>query len=449
METAQRIEPVPPSSLEAEEAVLGALLIDQEAMYRVSLEPGDFASEKRGWIFSAMKSLDVIDFLTVCDLLEKRGQLDEVGGPAYITGLINATPTSVHAEHYGNIVAGYAAMRRAITAAGAIAQKAHTCTDPDELAEYCEQEILKVRKQRSGGPVHVGVIANRFYNLVEEWSKNPLPVGGVRGLSTGLKPLDELTGGLKPGELVIFCGRPAMGKSSLVFEIARRVAETGKNVLCFSLEMTAQAIVGRWASALSGVEKRLIETSRADEDQYSRYVMTMLRLEGLGHIWIDEQPGLSASDIRSRAMRHYMEHGVDLIIIDHCGRMKTEGNRNENTATTEGRKSSRMKDLAKELGIPVILAVQMSRANESRSDKKPTLPDLRGTGEHEENADDVLGIYREEYYDPETDKRNIMEVLSLKQREGPAGVSVLLPYEASLSRFDGHVIRTSLNYEEL
>lgn len=442
---ANRIEPLPPANAEAEESVLGAMLIDPDARFLVNLEPDDFQSSSRGLIYQAMISLGdkPIDYVTLIDELDRRKQLDEVGGPAYITKLISVVPTSVHAEYYAGIVARDSTRRKAIKAAGAIAGKAYACSDVDELTAFCDREILGIHQRRKGGLVHIGTVANRYYNQVEEWGKTPLEKGQVRGLSTGLRDFDRVTGGFRPGELYIFCGRPAAGKSATIFEMARRIATIGKNVLCFSLEMTSSAIVGRWASALSGVERRTVELNEATNDDQSNFIMALLQIEGMGHLWIDDTPALSASEIRSRAMNHAREHGVDFIVVDHCGKMRIEGNAHENTATTEGRKSARLKDLAKELGIPIGLVVQINRGVEARSDKRPTMSDMRDSGQHEENADGVYGIYREEYYNPQTDKKNLLEILALKQRDGPGGVSASIFYEARLSRFGDAEIKAT------
>lgn len=439
-----RIEPYPPGSREAEESVLGAMLIDPDARFVVNLQPEDFVSERRGIIYKAMMALsdEPIDFVTLCDQLEKMEELDNVGGPAYITRLLTVVPTSVHAEYYAGIVYRDSVRRKAIKAAGAIAEKAYSCSDIDELNAFCDSQVLSIRQRRKGGLVSVATIANRFYNQVEDWGQNPLQPGQVRGLSTGLRDFDILTGGFRAGELYIFCGRPAAGKSATVFEIARRIAQGGKNALCFSLEMTSQAIIGRWASAVSGIERRKIELNRATEEEHSQFITALLGIESMGHLWIDDTPALSASEIRARAMSHAREHGVDFIVVDHCGKMKIEAVHGENTAKTEGRKSSKLKDLSKELGIPIALVAQINRGVESRSDKRPTMSDLRDSGEHEENADGVYGLYREEYYNPHTDAKNMLEILALKQREGPGGVAAQIYYEARLSRFNDAEIRS-------
>jgi replicative DNA helicase len=245
--------------------------------------------------------------------------------------------------------------------------------------------------------------------------------------------VNRLTEGYKPGELWIVCGRPGMSKSAFVFETARRVAEGGGRVLIFSLEMTKEAVVERWIAALSGVEARVF---RRGVGNIPACLTAISKLDAIKTLWIDDQPALSPSQVRSRAIhKARQEGGLDLIVLDHGRKMNLDG-RGENTAKTEGRKTAMMKDLSKELRCPFLLALQLNRGVEGRTDKRPSLADLRDSGEHEEEADGVLGLYRDEYYNENTTTRHVMELLALKQREGPSGASrATLYYDATIQKF--------------
>lgn len=450
-------EDLRPRSIEAEEAVLGALLIDGAAIHRVEplLRSRDFYRESYGWVYAVMLSLSrngqPIDLLTVTDLLEKRNQLKGVGGAAGLINLGNTVPTSVHAEHYARIVANNSLRRRLIAASTEIAKVAYDQQSGDPLADAYSALMDVAGDVNLGGLRPISEAAAEFYDHVETWVNNPLPYGGVRGLSTGMPTVDGVTDGLPRGELVIIAGRPSMGKSALGFEIGRRVAEK-KKVALFSLEMNRAGILERWAAAIAQVDPRRVrrgvcpEKARntyiakkyISEDEAGRYIRAIAELNQLP-VHIDDTAGLTADDIRARSLALVNKEGpLDLVVVDHCGLMRADRVAGENGARTEGRKSQRMKELAKELGCSVILLVQLSRAVEARTNKRPIMADLRDSGEHEQNADIILGLYRDGYYtkaEPGSRKDLEMEVLLLKHRSAPAGDSCPVRYERELSRF--------------
>lgn len=456
-----RIETHPPADTDAERAILGAVMIDGPAIEMVAgiIRPEAFYSEAHARIFQAMLNLNAsgqpVDFVTLTQELDKTGHLDGVGGPAYITGLITATPTSVHAEYYAGIVAELSRRRRLIEIAGQMAVKAYR-GDSSDVLQYAHRALTDIDAAGIGGLVHVKTVAGELYDKVEKWSQNPLELGQVRGLATGIPHLDYSVGGLEPGWLVLVAGRPGMGKSALAFDIARRVASRNEYVAIFSLEMPKADVLARWASAISGVGTRNIRRGvcpakyrggpyaeqYVTDEQLSRYMDALSAVSEMQHVWIDDSRALSASDIRARSMRQARRFGgLDLIVVDHTGRMKATGASGENTAKVEGRKSRELSDLAGELQCPVVLVQQLNREVGSRQNKQPTLTDLRDSGEHEENAHVILGLHRDSYYMPTLTSLDL-DVLLLKHREGPAGSAVKLRYERHISRFSEYERQT-------
>lgn len=428
-----------PYNEEAEEAVIGSLLINPDCKYELQafLAPDDFYDERKQTILHAAYNLDGnLDFTTLSDA---------VGYAPYLASLISKVPTAMHAVHYGRIVKRDSIRRQLIAAGGEIAGTAWQSTDIAEMLAYADRVLSEIDTGTSGD-VSLEQAVNEYYDVIEEWAKNPIKDGEVRGLSTGFKDLDSILGGIDPGELVIICGRPSMGKSSIAFDIARRVGASGKNVLIFSLEMTRQSVIQRWISALSGVSTQDIKCGRGN---MSAYIDAMGKLTTNGPLWIDDTPGLTATQIKAIAHRRNRKEKIDLVVVDHAGLMNGDALQNENTATKEGRKSRLIKELAKELGCPAILLVQLSRAVEGRMNKRPTMADLRNTGEHEENADKILYVYREEYYDPSNEfKRGIAELGTIKNRNGALGIAEL-KFEPEYQRWSGAVITKKLIDEEV
>jgi len=447
-----------PHNLDDERAVLGSILIDPSAIHRVASilqGPGDFHDQRHQWIYTAMLDLSsghaAINDLTILDLLERRKQTVKASD---LGRLVTDTPTSIHAEHYARIVTDYAKRRRLITATGEITRAAYDTKRPDPTA-YAHKRLMELDSGNgTRGLVSVSAASSAFYDQVEAWTRDPLDFGEVRGLATHIPRLDYLTNGLEPGTLIMLAGRPSMGKSALALEIGRLAGMVGnKNVAIFELEMTTQSILMRWASAISGVESRKIQRGvcparyegqnaaayYVNADEMGRYVDAMGQLSRHENILIDDTPALSALQIRALAIQKAHQFGgLDLVIVDHTTIMKTEGRFNGNTAKSEGYKSQAMKELAKELGCPVLLVQQLSRATEARQNKRPTLADLRDSGEHEQNADIALGLYRESYYKdsliPGSQADLELEVIGLKSREGPTA-KVTIRYERNLHRF--------------
>jgi replicative DNA helicase len=411
-----RIEKLPPQNIEAEEAVLGALLIDSDAIIRVStvVQPDDFYREKNGWIYSATLALherhEPIDFLTLCDELERKGQLEELGGPAYLTGLINAVPTSVHVEHYATIVQRAAVRRRLIQAAGQIAALAYKEEDDlDEVVDRAEQVVFSVssaRLSRSVVPLRSAV--SDYYDRVEYLNKHK---GQMIGLPTGFAKLDELLGGMQRSDMLVLAARPSMGKTSLALNISH----------------TAEA----------KINSQHLRRGEIADDEWGRFMKATACLSELP-FFIDDTPAISVLEMRTKARRLHAEVGLDLIVVDYLQLMRAEG-RHENRQQEVSAISRRIKALARELNIPILAVSQLSRGVEARTDKRPVLSDLRESGSIEQDADVVLFIYRDEVYDENTERRGIADILIAKHRHGPVGSVPLLFCKATASFVDAEL----------
>lgn len=372
-----------PHNVEAEEAVLGSLLIDPEALFRVSsfLKGEDFYIQNNAWVYEAILALherrEPIDFVTLCDELERRGQLEEVGGAAYITRLINAVPSAIHVEAYGHIVEQAAIRRRLISAAGQIAQLAYQeAEDVDETVDRAEQVLFSVSQRRiTRDLAPIQEIIRRYYDRIEYLYAHR---GEPLGVPTGFVDIDRLLGGLQHSDFIIIAARPSVGKTSLCLSIARNAARFGQHVAIFSLEMSAEQIVQRLVAAETGIDAQRLRLGDLKEDEWPLFVQSTGKLADLP-IFIDDTPSISALQLRTKARRLHAEHGLDLIIVDYL-QLMTGDVRAENRVQEVSFISRSLKALARELDVPVVAASQLSRAVEQRTDKKPVLADLRESG---------------------------------------------------------------------
>jgi replicative DNA helicase len=445
-----RIERLPPQSIEAEEAVLGALLIDPDAIIQVAtiLRPDDFYREKHAWIYEADLALherrEPIDFLTICDEMERRGQLDEVGGPAFITSLINAVPTSIHIEHYAHIVERAATLRRLIDAAGQIAALAYQETDDvDEVVDHAEQIMFGVSERRiSRDLVPIRQVLSAYYDRVEYLT---LHRGELIGIPTGFVDMDKLLGGLQRSDMIILAARPSVGKTSLALSIAHNAAKKFKQrVAVFSLEMSAEQVVQRLISSETRIDSQRLRRGEIADDEWARFMKATGDLAE-AMIFIDDTPGVSALEVRTKARRLHAEHGLDLIVLDYLQLMRGD-TRSENRVQEISSISRSLKALARELNVPVLAISQLSRGVEARTDKHPILSDLRESGALEQDADVVIFIYRDELYNENTERKNIADVIIAKHRNGPTG-TVALYFQKELALFrEAELRRTELDY---
>lgn len=413
-----------PHNTEAEQALLGSLLIDQDALIDLpSLQPDDFYIERNGWVYEAIKHLvdnqTPADLVTICDLLERQGRLEEVGGAAYLSQLINATPTSIHAEHYARIVERDATKRRLIDTAAKIAQIAYGTEEPDELIAKSEKLLLDISDKRGVGDTQfVRDLVGSVYDHLERvrHAKN-----GVTGIPTGLTDLDKLLGGLQRSDMVVLAGRPGMGKTSLAMQIAKNAAKNhGKNVLVFSLEMSKEQLAQRLIAGETGIDGSRLRRGEIREEEWATFFKAQEALSGWP-IAINDAPAISPARLRSEAIRHRVKYGLDLIVIDYIQLMASD-QREQNRHQEISLISRACKNLGRELNIPVLALSQLSRNVEHRADKRPMLADLRESGAIEADADIVMFIYRDDVYNPDTEFPNVAELIVAKHRSGPTGI---------------------------
>jgi len=414
-----------PHSIEAEEAVLGSLLIDPDAILRVAslLKAEDFYREKNGWIYQAILDLherrEPADFVTLCEEMERKGRLEEVGGPAEITRLINAVPTAIHIEFYGRIVERTAIRRRLISAAGQIAALAYEeAEEVDEVVDQAEQILFGVSERRlTRDLVPIDRVIRDYYDRIEYLYQHR---GELIGVPTGFVDLDRLLGGMQRSDLLIVAGRPGMGKTALLLSMARTAAKKfNQRVALFSLEMAREQVVQRLVSAETGIDSRRLRLGELEEDEWPLFVQATGVLAELP-IFIDDTPSISALQLRTKARRLHAEYGLDLVIVDYLQLMRGDF-RAENRVQEISSISRALKGLARELNVPVLAASQLSRAVESRQEKHPILSDLRESGSIEQDADVVMFIYRDELYNPDTEFSNLADVSVAKHRNGPTG----------------------------
>ncbi len=414
-----------PHNIEAEEAVLGSLLIDTDAILRVStfLDPADFFVERHNWVFEAIRDLherrEPADMVTLTDELERRGQLGEIGGPAYLSSLINATPSSIHVEYYARIIERTAVLRRLISAAGEIARLAYQDTeDVGEVVDRAEEIIFNVSSRRVSRDLrHIRNIIYNYYDRIEYLYQHQ---GEVIGVPTGLADLDKLLGGLQRSDVIVMAGRPGTGKTSLALSIALQASRRWqKRVAIFSLEMSDEQLVQRLISAETGIDSQRLRLGRIENNEWATFMQATNLLSNTS-IFIDDTPAISALELRSKARRLHAEHGLDLLIVDYLQLMQGDTH-SENRQQEISFISRSIKALARELNIPILALSQLSRQVESRGDKRPMLSDLRESGSIEQDADVVLFIYRDELYNPDTESPNIAEIIVGKHRSGPTG----------------------------
>lgn len=414
-----------PFSIEAEEAVLGSMLMDPDAVTKVVafLKPDDFYREKHVWIYEAILGLherdEAVDSLTVVDELERMNRLADVGGPAAITELFLRVPTAIHVEHYGRIVERNSILRKLIAAAEQIARMAYQETDADvaEIMDRAESLLFAISQRRlTGAMIPIKEALAEFYDEVERLFMDRRAVG----LQTGFADLDRLLGGFQRGDLIILAARPSMGKTAFSLSITEQVAiKYGARVAYFSLEMSADQLVARLVSSQTGIDVQRLRVGPIYEDDLERVGLAVDVL-GRTRIFIDQSPNISPLEMRTKCRRVASEYGLDLIVVDYLQLMRSD-RRNDNRVQEISQISRSLKGLARELHVPVLALSQLSRGVESRQEKKPMLSDLRESGSIEQDADVVAFIYRDEVYNKNTDRPNIAEIIVAKHRNGPIG----------------------------
>jgi replicative DNA helicase len=417
---------IPPQNIDAEKSLLGAVLIDEETLADITehVTMRDFYEKRHSSIYDAMMRLyekrKPVDLLTLTDELKRKKELEDVGGSAYLTELTNYVPTSAHASSYAEIVAQKAVRRRLIKASGEISEFGYDEeSTTQELLQQAEAELFAVSDQSlKQDLVSIETILTDSFDRMEELHRNK---GQLRGVRTGYRDLDNMTAGLQRSDLIILAARPAMGKTTLVTNLAYNVATIAKqSVLFFSLEMSKEQLVDRMLADASGVDAWNIRTGNLSEDDFSKLSDAMGEMAE-APIYIDDTPGVTVLEMRTKARRAAHEAPLGLIIIDYLQLMQGSGRDKGNRVQEVSEISRGLKLLARELNVPVIALSQLSRSVEQRTPQIPQLSDLRESGSIEQDADIVMFIYREAYYNPDTDRENITDLIISKHRNGPTG----------------------------
>ena len=433
----------PPHNLAAEQSVLGAILLSDHSMYALVIEEGlrpeDFYRERHGSIYAAMLELynesEPVDTLTVIDRLKARGKLEDIGGPASIDELTGLVPAAGHARRYAQIVREQALLRRLLASTYEIQESVlNHEAQPRELVEQAEKAMLEVaRDDRRKDFRRIEDILHTELDKLHELSREGT---SLTGTPSGFKDLDEITGGFQPGNLIIIAARPAMGKSALVCNIAEKSAvDHGRPVALFSLEMAEAELAQRFVASQARIKGEELRKGRVAEERWSKILVASDRL-AKAPLWIDDSSDVGLLEIRAKARRLHTQcdDGLGLIIIDYLQLMRTDS-RYDNRVTAIGELSRGLKVLARELGVPVIALSQLSRAVEQRSPKKPLLSDLRESGNLEQDADLVMFIYRDDYYEKENSERpGEADLIIAKHRNG-ATDDIVLTFQQEYPRF--------------
>ncbi len=443
-ETQQPAAPVVPHSREAEEAVIGSVLINPEAYYDVApfLQADDFYIHRHRWIWDAFNRLHErrvpIDLLTVSEELDQLGYLGEVGGPAYLTALINNVPTSLHAEAYGRLVEQASVRRRMLTAANDIAKLAyHEETSIEDVMDGAEKAVFGVSERRMTRDLQtIQQVLSDYYDRIDQLSRRSDEIFGV---PTGFIDLDRMLSGLQKSDLIIIAGRPGMGKSAFMLSAAKNAAQIHKkHVAIFSLEMGNEQLVQRLISQETGIDSQRLRTGKLTEEEWPLFTHAIEVMSDT-RIFMDDTPALTPLQLRTKCRRLHLEFGLDLVIVDYL-QLMSGGLRTENRVQEVSYISRNLKVLARELDVPVIAAAQLSRAVEQRADKEPQLSDLRESGSLEQDADIVLFIHRPEMYEKDSLKQNIAQIKVAKHRNGPVG-SIELVFRSNLAKFENAATR--------
>ena len=443
-DTAPTTQTAVPHNREAEEAVVGAVFINPEVYYDVAqfLSADDFYIHRHRWVWDAFTSLHEqripVDLLTVSDELDRRGQLSEIGGPAYLTALVNQVPSSLNAESYGRIVEGYSVRRKMINAANQIASIAYNeRTSVDDVMNEAEKAVFNVSERRLKHDLQpISSVLSEYYDRIDDLAKRPEEFFGV---PTGFIDLDKMLSGLQPSDLLIIAGRPGQGKTGFLLSVAKNAALTHKKrVAIFSLEMSNEQVVQRLIAQETGIDSQRLRTGKLLENEWPLFTHS-IEVFSDTHVYLDDTPAITPLQLRTKCRRLHMEFGLDLVIIDYLQLMGGD-TRTDNRVQEVSYISRNLKVLARELNVPVLAAAQLSRAVEQRSDKRPVLSDLRESGSLEQDADIVMFIYRPDQYEKDTVKQNVAEIIVSKHRNGPVG-SVELVFRSSLAKFENAATR--------
>lgn len=421
---------IPPHSIEAEQSVLGAIIMDHEAVVVASeiLKPDDFYRPDHAQIFAAIMELytssNPIDLVTIQDKLVQRGVLEQVGGLSYIAELANTVPTSAHIKQYSKIVEEKAVLRRLIKASNDITAKGYEGEDKiEDIMSFAEKQIFDIiQNKHTEDFSHINQVVIDSIDKIELAHQTK---GGVTGVPTGFIDLDYKTAGLQPSDLILVAARPSMGKTAFALNVIQTAAiKHKKSVAVFSLEMAKDQLVSRMLCAEAMVDSQKARTGALEKDDWDRLARCIPNIAS-ANIFIDDTPGINVMEMRAKCRRLKLEKGLDLIMIDYLQLMSGHA-KNDSRQQEISEISRSLKALAREMSAPVIALSQLSRACEARADHRPMLSDLRESGAIEQDADVVMFLYRDEYYHPDSEKKNIGEVIIAKQRNGPTGTVDLI-----------------------
>ena len=437
--------PPPPSSIQAEQALLGGLMLDNGSWDRVAdvVSEGDFYRDDHRLIFGAIGILSErgqpCDAVTLSEFLDSRAELVRIGGLEYLASLVEETPSAANVRDYGRIIRERALLRRMIEVGNHIAANAYRPEGRQiaELVDEAERRVFEIaeRGQRRGtGFVPVRDVLPATIDRLDKLHQSQ---GSITGLSSGFTRLDEFTAGLQPGDLIIIAGRPSMGKTSLALNIGENVAlGHGKSTAVFSMEMSVEQLALRMISSLGRVDQSHLRNGRFADEDWPR-INGAIQQMSEAKVYIDDTPALTPTEIRARARRLWRERGLDLIIVDYLQLMRVGGNV-ENRTTEISEISRSLKALARELNVPLIALSQLNRSVEQRADKRPVMSDLRESGAIEQDADLILFIYRDEVYHHDSPKKGIADINIAKQRNGPTG-EFPLTFLGRFTRFENYV----------
>lgn len=433
------LEKIPPHNLEAEQAVLGSMMIDKEAIYAAmeNLVPEDFYKEAHQIIYSTLQMLEAkaepIDMIVLTEELRRQNNLDRIGGIGYIATLANTVPTAANIRHYADIVEEKAVLRKLIRFTTQIASRCYEDQEETmELLDNAEKMILEIASNRnSDGLVSIKTVLSNTLEKIEHMSNNR---GNITGVPSYFADLDRMTSGWQPSDLIILAARPAMGKTTFGLNIAYNAATKGKMpVAVFSLEMSREQLVQRLISAEAMIDQHKLRTGRLQDEEWLRLTKAAQPLS-TAQMYIDDTPAISVLELRAKARRLKAEKGLALIVIDYLQLMQVNSRKNENRQQEISEISRSLKALARELDVPVLALSQLSRAVEQSHEKRPQLSHLRESGALEQDSDLVMFIYREDYYNPESEKPGIAEIILAKHRNGPTG-SVELGFIKEFTKF--------------
>jgi len=443
-ELSQRVEDlkVPPHSLEAEQSVIGGLMLDNRAWDDIAdiINEQDFYRHDHALILRSINALSEddqpYDVLTVSEWLGARGELDSIGGLAYLSILANDTPTAVNIKAYANIVREYSILRSLIQVGNEISASAYNSDGKPskELVDEAERKVFLIAEQRAGnrqGFEAINELLGRAVKRVEEMYRSDTTLTGI---ATGFTNFDDKTSGLQDSDLIIIAGRPSMGKTSFAMNVAENAALHNENsVAVFSMEMPGEQLALRMMSSLGRIDSHSLRTGKLDDHDWPRLISSVNMLSK-AKLFIDDTAALTPTDLRARTRRLKREHGLDLVIVDYLQLMQVGGS-TENRATEISEISRSLKALAKELEVPIVALSQLNRSVEQRPDKRPVMSDLRESGSIEQDADVILFIYRDEVYNAESAEKGTAEIIIRKQRNGPIG-TVRLSFLGQYTRFE-------------